>query len=107
VNPKDTIDPQPEDGPRVGAFTHDGADYVVFSLPAEPAVALPLSAREREVLAALLAGHTNARIAADLGTSARTVANQVASIFRKLGVSSRAALAVRVGVVGSEGESAK
>ena len=97
MSPADTRDPPPEGGPRVGAFTHDGADYVVFSLPAEPSAASPLSAREREVLAALLAGRSNAQIAAELGTASRTVANQVASIFRKLGVSSRAELAARVG----------
>ena len=45
----------------------------------------------------VLAGLANAAIARRRGTSARTVANQVASIFRKLGVQSRAELAARWG----------
>jgi DNA-binding CsgD family transcriptional regulator len=44
---------------------------------------------EAEVTRLLAAGLSNAEIARVRGTARRTVANQVASVFRKLGVSSR------------------
>ena len=53
-----------------------------------------LSEAERDVLRHLLAGASNEEIAAERGSAVRTVANQVASIFRELGVNSRAELAV-------------
>lgn len=55
-----------------------------------------LTAAEDEVLALLLDGYNNAAIAKARGTSPRTAANQVASIFRKLGVASRAELAAKL-----------
>jgi DNA-binding CsgD family transcriptional regulator len=51
--------------------------------------AAQLTSAESDVVRRILAGHSNARIARDRGTSVRTVANQVASILRKLGVRSR------------------
>ncbi len=51
-----------------------------------------LSPAEREVAALILRGHSNAAIASRRGTSENTVANQVASIFRKLEVQSRTEL---------------
>lgn len=48
-----------------------------------------LTATEHEVALLLLEGKSNAVIAKARRTSARTVANQVASILRKLGVDSR------------------
>jgi len=50
-----------------------------------------LTPREREVLALLATGRTNRSIAERLFISEKTVARHVANIFRKLGVSSRAA----------------
>ncbi len=55
-----------------------------------------LSPAEQEVLALVLDGHDNASIAAVRRTALRTVANQLASIFRKVGVSSRAELAAAI-----------
>lgn len=55
-----------------------------------------LTAAESEVAALVLAGRRNAEIAAARGTSLRTVANQVASVFRKLGVGSRLHLTASV-----------
>ena len=55
-----------------------------------------LSVAERDITRRLLDGHDNARIARERGTSRRTVANQVASIFRKLRVSSRGELSARL-----------
>lgn len=53
----------------------------------------PLTASEREVALLLLHGMTNQAIADSRGTSTRTVANQIQSIYRKARVSSRAELA--------------
>jgi DNA-binding NarL/FixJ family response regulator len=50
-----------------------------------------LTARELEVLALVAAGHTNRQIAAALVISPHTVRRHLQNIFRKLGVSSRAA----------------
>jgi DNA-binding CsgD family transcriptional regulator len=61
-----------------------------------------LTPREREVLAHLRLGHTNAQIARELGTAERTVRNQLSSIYDKLGVGSRAeaaALSAELGLV--------
>lgn len=52
-----------------------------------------LTAAEEHVVALVLEGLSNAQIARRRGTRERTVANQLASIFRKLGVSSRSELA--------------
>jgi DNA-binding NarL/FixJ family response regulator len=52
-----------------------------------------LTPSERAVLRALLAGATNGQIAARRGVSPRTVANQVAALFRKVRVHSRLDLA--------------
>jgi DNA-binding NarL/FixJ family response regulator len=62
----------------------------VFSFPL-PAPTLPnsLSEAERDVAIVVLAGMSNTEIAVARGTSTRTVANQVASLLRKLGVRSR------------------
>jgi len=57
-----------------------------------------LTPREREVMQYLQLGFTNAEIALACGTSPATVRNQLVSVFRKLGASTRAeavALALR------------
>ena len=54
------------------------------------------SPRELEVVRLVLAGKTNREIADELCKSPRTVAGQLGSVMRKLGVSSRTELAVRV-----------
>jgi DNA-binding CsgD family transcriptional regulator/tetratricopeptide (TPR) repeat protein len=53
------------------------------------------SPRELEVVRLVLAGKTNREIAELLSKSPRTVAGQLGSVMRKLGVSSRTELAVR------------
>ncbi len=58
-----------------------------MSLPAAP-----LTPRESEIVGYLSRGLQNAEIASVLGTSPNTVRNQLASLFRKLGVSTRAEL---------------
>jgi DNA-binding NarL/FixJ family response regulator len=55
-----------------------------------------LSPAERHVLTLLIAGSTDRDIAKRRATSARTVANQVQSLFRKFGVRSRGELVARL-----------
>ena len=54
-----------------------------------------LTTAEQEVARGLLAGLSNVEIARLRGSSARTIANQAASLYAKLGVHSRAELAAR------------
>jgi DNA-binding CsgD family transcriptional regulator len=60
-----------------------------------------LTQAERAILHGLAAGHTNAQIGEQLFRSAKTVRNQLTSIYAKLGVANRAeavAVHVRMGV---------
>ncbi|SHK68671.1 two component transcriptional regulator, LuxR family [Pseudonocardia thermophila] len=59
-----------------------------------------LSARERDILSGLAAGLTNARIAARLGLSEKTVRNQVSVVLAKLGVADRTEAADRARAAG-------
>lgn len=68
-----------------------GQVLFVYDLPAI-AKEHGLAEAEQEVCELVLRGQDNRAIAAKRGTSPRTVANQIASIFRKLGVHSRAEL---------------
>jgi DNA-binding NarL/FixJ family response regulator len=69
-------------------------ELCVFSFPLPSrAAAVKLTPAEQAVMRLALAGHSNASIAARRGVAARTVANQLASVFQKLGVSSRTELA--------------
>jgi DNA-binding NarL/FixJ family response regulator len=72
--------------------------YVVMSLSTTGTTGPmeELSTAEREVAGDAAAGLSNAAIAKKRSRSPRTIANQLASIFRKLGVSSRAELAARL-----------
>jgi DNA-binding NarL/FixJ family response regulator len=54
-----------------------------------PAPLNQLSLREREILAHLASGQTNAQIADDLRLSEKTIRNQLSVIFGKLGVADR------------------
>ena len=61
-----------------------------------------LTAREREVLALLVEGHTNRRIAEELFISESTAGVHVSNILGKLGVRTRteaATVAARLGLV--------
>lgn len=88
---------QPPDGISATRFRVDGEEVAVLSFPL-PDYDLPesLTDAERQVVALLLDGRTNAAIAEERGTSVRTVANQIASIFRKAGVASRSELVTRL-----------
>jgi len=66
---------------------------------ATPAVggADQLTARERELVSLVAAGHSNKDIARRMSISVKTVKTHLTSIFRKLGLSTRLELAVAVG----------
>lgn len=72
-----------EHSPRARHF------FEVTWTPDVTAKTVRLTAAESDVLARIACGASNARIAADRGVSVRTVANQVAHLFKKLGASSR------------------
>jgi DNA-binding NarL/FixJ family response regulator len=85
-------------GPDRGACMVGDAPICWLFLPVEALGLDPrLTRAERQVVAGVLNGRTNAAIAMTRHTSCRTVANQLAAIYRKLGVSSRWELAARVG----------
>jgi DNA-binding CsgD family transcriptional regulator len=65
-----------------------------LDLQAADLVQLPLTEREREVLALVAAGKTNGEIATVLAISARTVQKHLEHIFQKLGVETRTGAAV-------------
>jgi DNA-binding NarL/FixJ family response regulator len=80
-------------GLRKSALVHKGAHLLVLSfLRCDFEVPACLSDAERYVLGFLLSGEAMAKIAARRGTSLHTVCNQVASIYKKVGVGSRAEL---------------
>ena len=80
----------------MSALATDDEDFVLLSFAIPTSDDLPradeLTLAESNVLQELLEGRTNKEIAAKRSSSVRTVANQVATIFRKLGVSSRSEL---------------
>lgn len=87
---------QPAAGLRAARFRLAGDDYVVLSYPqTEVAAPAALTSSERAIFSALLRGQSNLQIAVSRDRSVRTVANQVAAIFQKLGVGSRAELFAR------------
>jgi ATP/maltotriose-dependent transcriptional regulator MalT len=73
--------------------------------PADPAEALGLTSRERDVLRLVSAGRTNRQIAEELFISPKTASVHVSNILAKLGVSGRgeaAAVAHRLGLFAAE-----
>lgn len=83
--------------PRVDVFevcVGDGEPLVVLSLPVGDEILAGLTEAERAVARDAISGLSNAAIARRRGSSPRTVANQLAAIYRKLGVTSRAELVV-------------
>ncbi len=74
-----------------------GETLVVFAFPGKRGVLRQLTEAEREVVGLLLQGFTTARIAAARGVTKATVSSQLQSIYRKLGVASRAELACKLG----------
>src|SRR5918998_3452304 len=59
------------------------------SAPAEPSPLAALSERERDLMRCLAQGHSNRRIAAELGLTYGTVKVYVSALLDKLGVADR------------------
>lgn len=85
-----------EDPPRVSYLELNGETLAVLSIPLGTTDVSSLTPSERDVALRASGGESNRQIARGRGTSERTVANQLASIFAKLGVGSRAELAARL-----------
>jgi DNA-binding NarL/FixJ family response regulator len=97
---KDTVEGKTHVDPAVAGKLF--ARVAQSPIAVDTAVADVLSEREREVLALLARGLSNADIAARLYLSEGTVRNYVSSVYSKLGVSDRAqavVLAMRYGLV--------
>ncbi len=79
-------------------FALDSETFFVFSFPiVEPEDALQsLSPSEQQIVRSLLRGASYAQVAGERRTSVRTVANQVAALYKKLGISSRSELEHRL-----------
>lgn len=73
--------------------------YIVLksgrTVAAVDVTALPLTVREKQIVTLVAAGKTNTEISLVLDISARTVQKHLENIFRKIGVESRMALAMR------------
>ena len=67
-----------------------------------PSDTRPLTCAEQEIVDHILQGCTNKQIATCRGTSAGTVANQIAAVYQKLGICSRADLLIRLAVSAPE-----
>lgn len=80
---------RPPAGLGVERLVVDGEELLVFSWSEKASAIAGLTAAEREVLARVVRGESNAAIAKARKTSERTVANQVASLLRKTGARSR------------------
>jgi DNA-binding CsgD family transcriptional regulator len=78
---------------RISRMRVGDEDLIVVSVPCGVPASVDLTDAERDVVALALRGDSNAEIAQARGTSARTVANQLASAYRKLGVTGRNQLA--------------
>lgn len=85
------------EGLRVSSLRVGSEELLVLSHPFEPPdlSATPLTGAEAEVALLAIRGLSNRAIASERGTSVRTVANQMASVLRKLHVASRQELAAR------------
>jgi DNA-binding NarL/FixJ family response regulator len=76
--------------------TKEAVEYALAeddAAPADSGDASLLSEREKEILALVAEGLTNPQVAERLYLSSRTVGQHLRSIYRKLGVHSRAAAA--------------
>ncbi len=91
-----TLPPQPS-GLVVEVVDEDLAIFTWDVGRPDATIETPLTAAERDVLARIASGASNAAIARARKASVRTVANQVASLLRKLGAASRYELIQRYG----------
>ncbi len=88
----------PPPGFRARQIELDGEVFVIGSYPvAAEREGAALTGAERAVAEGAASGKSNAEMARERGTSARTVANLLSRAFAKLGVGSRIELAARWG----------
>ncbi len=81
---------------QVVRFEIEGEEYALLSFPVpEPELPEELTAAEREVVRGVVRGESNGEIARQRGVSANTVANQLRSVYFKLGVGNRRELVSR------------
>jgi DNA-binding NarL/FixJ family response regulator len=95
-NPARDAPPERPADLRASSLQIGASRYTLLSFHRSSNIPDELTPAERQVALAVLAGLSNADIARMRGSSPRTVANQLAALFRKLGVHSRAELAARV-----------
>jgi DNA-binding CsgD family transcriptional regulator len=85
-------------------FEFDGEQWLLVSYaPPRPAALAELTGSELSVVDLWLTGRSMRSIATERGVSRRTVANQIASAYQKLGVSSRAELLALVHDLAADG----
>ena len=82
---------------RAGIVKFRKREFLVLSFPSpHPEALSQLTAAELSIALEVLRGASNAAIARQCGTSVRTVANQLRTIYRKLAIRSRRELARRL-----------
>jgi DNA-binding NarL/FixJ family response regulator len=99
VSATSRLGPVPPPDLEVTPFSVGDRDYVIFRFDAaEPRAAPPsppnMTAAEWAVVRLVLDGRSNQDIATERGVAVRTIINQLSSVYRKLGVNSRAELAL-------------
>jgi DNA-binding CsgD family transcriptional regulator len=80
---------------RMTRFAHGGHEFAVIKIDIAPKLPSSLTVAESEIATLVIEGLSNAAIAERRRTSVRTVANQLRSIYSKLGVESRRQLCSR------------
>jgi len=85
------------EGLRASTFRYGQQELMIVSVPLpQVVIRFALSQAEGDVASRVILGQSNAGIASARGTSVRTVANQLQSIYRKMRIQSRAELVVAV-----------
>jgi len=91
------LEPRPPHGLRVARLLVGDEELAVFDWPTDVSLPQSLTRAEQHVVELARRGFSNLQIAGARGTSLRTVANQLAAAYRKLGVGSRLELFVLAG----------
>ena len=79
----------PRPSPSIHRFQHEGEELLVCSYPIPPACFAALTPAELAVAEGILNGLSARQIAQRRAVSKRTVGNQIAHIYEKLGIGSR------------------
>jgi DNA-binding CsgD family transcriptional regulator len=98
AQPKDSREALPVPAElEVRHINRGGESFAVLSFAIREVEVPPnLTEAERQVVDAVLRGCSTSEIAVGRGRAPRTISNQLASIFRKLGVRSRSELVARL-----------